>query len=58
MLHIDLKVEKWKELCFYNQRDFDTMFTKEQSDELLHYHNDRVIKVRYPADEKRNLDDS
>lgn len=45
MLHRDLKVEKWKELCFYNQRDFDTMFTKEQSDELLHYHNDRVIKV-------------
>jgi DcmR-like sensory protein len=44
-LHKDLKVEKWKELCFYNERDFDIMFTKEQSDELLGYHNDRVIKV-------------
>jgi hypothetical protein len=45
ILHKDLRVEKWKELCFYNQRDFDTMFTKEQSEELLRYHNDRVIRV-------------
>ena len=44
-LHKDLKVEKWKELCFYNERDFDTMFTKVQAEELLGYHNDRVITV-------------
>jgi hypothetical protein len=44
-LHKDLRVEKWKELCFYSQRDFGTMFTKEQSDELLDYHNDRVIRL-------------
>ena len=44
-LHKDLKVEKWKELCFYNERDFDVMFTRKESNELLQYHNDRVIKV-------------
>jgi hypothetical protein len=44
-LHKDLKVEKWKELCFYNERDFDIMFTKVQAEELLGYHNDRVITV-------------
>ena len=27
-LHKDLKVERWKELCLYNKRDFETMFTK------------------------------
>ena len=25
-LHKDLKVERWKELCFYNKRDFEIMF--------------------------------
>ena len=44
-LHKDLKVEKWKELCFYNERDFDIMFTKEQTEELLGYHKDRVITI-------------
>lgn len=44
-LHKDLKVEKWKELCFYNERDFDIMFTKEQTEELLGYHKDRVITM-------------
>jgi hypothetical protein len=44
-LHQDLKVEKWKELCFYNERDFDIMFTKVQAEELLGYHKDRVITV-------------
>jgi hypothetical protein len=44
-LHKDLQVENWKELCFYSERDFGTMFTKEESKELLEYHNDRVIKV-------------
>ena len=44
-LHKDLKVEKWKELCFYNERDFDTMFTHEQAEELLEYHRDRVITI-------------
>jgi hypothetical protein len=45
ILHKDLKVEKWKELCFYNERDFDIMFTKEQTEELLGYHKDRVITI-------------
>jgi hypothetical protein len=27
-LHEDLKVERWKELCLYNKRDFETMFTE------------------------------
>jgi hypothetical protein len=44
-LHKDLKVQKWKELCFYNERDFDIMFTKEQTEELLGYHKDRVITI-------------
>jgi len=44
-LHKDLKVEKWKELCFYNERDFDMMFTKKQTEELLAYHKDRVITI-------------
>jgi hypothetical protein len=44
-LHKELRVEKWKELCFYNQRDFHTMFTKEESEELLEYHNDRVMRL-------------
>lgn len=44
-LHKDLKVEKWKELCFYHERDFQSMFTEEQANELLDYHKDRVITV-------------
>jgi hypothetical protein len=44
-LHKDLRVERWKELCFYNKRDFDTMFTHEQAEELLEYHRDKVITI-------------
>jgi hypothetical protein len=44
-LHKDLKVERMKELCFYNERDFNLMFTEEQANELLEYHRDRVIRV-------------
>jgi hypothetical protein len=42
-LHKDLKVDRWKELCLYHKRDFETMFTKEESDKLLEYHKDKVI---------------
>ena len=42
-LHKDLKVERWKELCLYNKRDFETMFTKEESNTLMEYHKDKVI---------------
>jgi KaiC/GvpD/RAD55 family RecA-like ATPase len=44
-LHKDLKVEKWKELCFYHEHDFKIMFTEEQANELLEYHKDRVITI-------------
>lgn len=44
-LHKDLKVEKWKELCFYHENDFKAMFTEEQANELLEFHKDRVITV-------------
>jgi len=42
-LHKDLKVERWKELCFYNKRDFEIMFTEEDSKRLMEYHKDKVI---------------
>ena len=42
-LHKDLKVERWKELCLYNKRDFETMFTKDESNTLMEYHKDKVI---------------
>jgi len=44
-LHKDLKVERWKEICLYHRNDFKAMFTKEESDELLGYHKDKVIIV-------------
>ena len=44
-LHRDLKVERWKELCFYNKRDFETMFTEDESNRLMEYHKDKVILV-------------
>ena len=44
-LHKDLKVERWKELCLYNKRDFEIMFTKDESKRLLEYHKDKVISV-------------
>ena len=43
-LHRDIKVEKWKELCLYHERDFDLMFTKKEADELLESHKDKVIQ--------------
>jgi len=42
-LHKDLKIERWKELCFYNKRDFEIMFTEEESKRLMEYHKDKVI---------------
>ena len=42
-LHRDLKVERWKELCFYNKRDFENMFTEDESKRLMEYHKDKVI---------------
>ena len=42
-LHNDIKVERWKELCFYNKRDFEIMFTEEESKRLMEYHKDKVI---------------
>jgi hypothetical protein len=42
-LHKDLKIERWKELCLYNKRDFETMFTEEESNRLMEYHKDKVI---------------
>jgi hypothetical protein len=44
-LHNDLKVERWKELCLYNKRDFEIMFTKDESKRLMEYHKDKVISV-------------
>lgn len=43
-LHHDIKVEKWKELCLYHERDFNRMFTDKEKDELLEYHKDKVIQ--------------
>ena len=42
-LHKDLQVERWKELCLYNKRDFEIMFTKDESNTLMEYHKDKVI---------------
>ena len=42
-LHKDLKVERWKELCLYNKRDFETMFTEDESNRLMEYHKDKFI---------------
>jgi hypothetical protein len=44
-LHNDLKLERWKELCLYNKRDFEIMFTKDESKRLMEYHKDKVISV-------------
>ena len=44
-LHKDLKIERWKELCLYHKRDFETMFNQIESDTLMSYHNDKVILV-------------
>lgn len=41
----DLEIEKRRELCFYNERDFDTMFTKEQGNELREYHGENIITI-------------
>jgi hypothetical protein len=42
-LHKDLKVERWKELCLYHKRDFEAMFTADESEKLMEYHKDKVI---------------
>ena len=42
-LHKDLEIERWKELCMYNKRDFETMFTEEESNSLMEFHKDKVI---------------
>ena len=42
-LHKDLKVERWKDLCLYHKRDFENMFTREESVRLMEYHKDKVI---------------
>ena len=42
-LHKDLKVERWKELCLYHKRDFENMFTADESTKLMEYHKDKVI---------------
>jgi predicted transcriptional regulator len=42
-LHKDLEVESWKELCLYSKRDFETMFTEDESNRLMEYHKDKVI---------------
>jgi hypothetical protein len=44
-LRKDLKIERWKELCMYNKRDFETMFTEEESNTLMEYHKDKVVLV-------------
>jgi hypothetical protein len=44
-LHKDLKIERWKELCMYNKRDFETMFTEAESNTLMEYHKDKVVLV-------------
>ena len=43
-LHRDIKVEKWKELCLYHERDFNLMFTKKEAEELFESHKDKVIQ--------------
>jgi uncharacterized protein YcaQ len=43
-LHRDIKVEKWKELCLYNERDFNLMFTDNEAKQLLEYHKDKIIQ--------------
>ena len=43
-LHKDIKVEKWKELCLYNERDFSLMFTEKEAKKLLEYHDDKIIQ--------------
>lgn len=39
------QIEKRRELCFYNERDFDIMFTKEQGNELRQYHRENIIII-------------
>ena len=41
----DLKVGKSKGLCLYHKRDFEMMFSEDDSDKLKVYHNNRVILV-------------
>ena len=43
-LHRDIKVDKWNELCLYNEHDFLLMFTNDETQQLLEYHEDKVIQ--------------
>jgi hypothetical protein len=43
-LHRDIKVENWKELCLYSERDFGDMFTHDEAKQLLEYHQDKIIQ--------------
>jgi hypothetical protein len=44
-LHKDLNLETWKELCLHNKRDFETMFSQDESNRLMEYHKDKVVLV-------------
>ena len=44
-LHKDLRVKRWKELCLYHKRDFETMFTADESNMLMECHKDKVILI-------------
>ena len=44
-LHKDLRVKRWKELCLYHIRDFETMFTADESNMLMECHKDKVILI-------------
>jgi len=46
ILHKELRIRNWKELCLYHEKDFRVMFTEEEVNELLEFHKDRVITVR------------
>ena len=42
-LHKTLKLERRKELCFYNKHDFEMMFNADESKKLMEYYKDKVI---------------
>ena len=44
-LHRAIQIERWKELCLYHIRDFETMFSDEERNGLLKYHKGKVITI-------------
>lgn len=44
-LHMNIKIEKWKELCLYSERDFSDMFTDDEAKQLLDYHEGKIIRI-------------